>query len=89
MDSIVKLFENPSSTPSTLTHEAAIFRTQGRLGHALKDSRSPVGGEEREECGGQEARVGPFPSEPHPPAPSACIHRLTNMVSRVRLRFEL
>lgn len=86
MDSIVKLFENPSSTPSTLTHEATVFRTQGRLGHALKDSRSPVGGEEREECGGQEAGVGPFPREPHPPAPSAW---LTNVVSRVRLRFEL
>ena len=87
MDSIVKLFENPSS--STPTHEAAIFSTQGRLGHALKDSRNMVGMRRGRNVGGQEAGVGSLPREPPPPAPSTWVHRLTNVVSRVRLRFEL
>ena len=65
MNSIVKLFENASSSSSTPTHEAAIFRTQGRLGHALKDSRSPVGVRRggmwgaRSRCGALSKRASP------------------------------
>ena len=72
MNSIVKLFENPSSSSSTPTHEAAIFRTQGTVGHALKDSRSPVGVRRAGTVGGKRQEWGLFQESltllPPPPA---------------------